>query len=83
MSSAGEPAGEVRISSGYSNYVLGLLFVVYVFNFIDRQVLSILLPSIKADLKVSDTYMGFLTGPAFVLFYTYAGIPIARLADRT
>lgn len=83
MSSAGKPAGEPRISSGYSNYVLGLLFVVYVFNFIDRQVLSILLPSIKADLKVSDTYMGFLTGPAFVLFYTFAGIPIARLADRT
>ncbi|MCP5066525.1 MAG: MFS transporter [bacterium] len=71
------------VSSRYSNYVLGLLFVVYVFNFIDRQVLSILLPSIKADLDVSDTYMGFLTGPAFVLFYTFAGIPIARFADRT
>jgi MFS family permease len=72
-----------RVSTGYSNYVLGLLFVVYVFNFIDRQVLAILLPSIKAELDVSDTYMGFLTGPAFVLFYTFAGIPIARFADRT
>ena len=77
------PVGEARVSTAYSRYVLGVLFVVYVFNFIDRQVLSILLPSIKADLDVSDTYMGFLTGPAFVLFYTFAGIPIARLADRT
>ena len=83
MSSAGRPGGVPRVSTGYSNYVLGLLFVVYVFNFIDRQVLAILLPSIKAEMDVSDTYMGFLTGPAFVLFYTFAGIPIARFADRT
>ncbi len=83
MSSAERPASVPRVSSGYSRYVLGLLFVVYVFNFIDRQVLSILLPAIKAELDVSDTYMGFLTGPAFVLFYTFAGIPIARFADRT
>jgi MFS family permease len=82
-SAAEKPVGEARVSTAYSRYVLGVLFVVYVFNFIDRQVLSILLPSIKADLDVSDTYMGFLTGPAFVLFYTFAGIPIARLADRT
>ena len=82
-SAAEKPGAEARVSAAYSRYVLGVLFVVYVFNFIDRQVLSILLPSIKADLDVSDTYMGFLTGPAFVLFYTFAGIPIARLADRT
>jgi len=72
-----------RVSRGYSHYVLGLLFVVYVFNFIDRQVLSILLEDIKQEIGVSDSYMGFLSGPAFVLFYTFAGIPIARLADRT
>jgi MFS family permease len=82
-SAAEKPVEAARVSTAYSRYVLGVLFVVYVFNFIDRQVLSILLPSIKADLDVSDTYMGFLTGPAFVLFYTFAGIPIARLADRT
>ena len=76
-------AAEPRISRGYSNYVLILLFVVYVFNFIDRQVLSILLQPIKEDLGVSDTFMGFLTGFAFVVFYTFAGIPIARIADRT
>jgi MFS family permease len=72
-----------RVSTGYSYYVLGVLFVVYVFNFIDRQVLSILLDDIKKDIGVSDTYMGFLTGFAFVVFYTFAGIPIAHLADRT
>ena len=71
------------VSPSYARYVLGLLFVVYVFNFIDRQILAILLEPIKADLGVSDTAMGFLTGIAFALFYTVAGIPIARLADRS
>jgi predicted MFS family arabinose efflux permease len=66
---------------GYSRYVLGLLFVVYVFNFVDRQILSILLDPIQRDLGVSDTAMGFLTGWAFAVFYTFAGIPIARYAD--
>jgi predicted MFS family arabinose efflux permease len=70
------------ISIGYSRYVLGVLFVVYVFNFIDRQVLAILLDPIKQELGVSDTAMGFLSGFAFAFFYTFAGIPIARWADR-
>ena len=70
-------------SPAYARYVLALLFVVYVFNFIDRQILAILLEPIKADLGVSDTAMGFLTGIAFALFYTVAGIPIARIADRS
>jgi MFS family permease len=73
---------EARVSSAYSYYVLGLLFVVYVFNFIDRQVLAILLEAVKRDLGASDTAMGFLSGFAFAVFYTFAGIPIARLADR-
>lgn len=68
-------------SCGYANYVLGVLFLVYVFNFVDRQILAILLEDIKAELGVSDTAMGFLTGMAFALFYTVAGIPIARWAD--
>ncbi|MCH2169807.1 MFS transporter [Myxococcota bacterium] len=62
--------------------VLTLLVILYVFNFVDRNLLSILLTSIKEDLQVSDTWMGFLMGPGFALFYTTAGIPIARLADR-
>jgi hypothetical protein len=70
------------ISEPYAAYVLGLLFVVYVFNFIDRQILAILLEAIKQDLGASDTAMGFLSGFAFALFYTVAGIPVARWADR-
>lgn len=59
-----------------------MLFLVYVFNFIDRQILSILIDPIKEELGVSDSAMGFLTGFAFAIFYAVAGIPIARLADR-
>ncbi len=70
------------VSPQYANYVLALLFLVYVFNFIDRQILAILLEAIKADLGASDTAMGILSGFAFALFYTFAGIPIARWADR-
>ena len=66
----------------YARYVLGILFLVYVVNFIDRQILSILLDPIKQDLGASDTEMGFLTGFAFAIFYTGFGIPIARWADR-
>ncbi|MGK0221214.1 MAG: putative MFS family arabinose efflux permease [Limisphaerales bacterium] len=64
-------------------YAVGLLTVVYTFNFIDRQLLSILQESIKADLLLSDTQLGLLTGFAFALFYVTAGIPIARWADRS
>ncbi len=70
------------ITPAYARYVLALLFVAYVFNFVDRQILAILLQPIKEELQVSDTAMGLLTGIAFALFYTCAGIPIARLADR-
>ena len=81
---AHRPAKPPRMQSrGYANYVLAILFLVYVFNFIDRQILGILLDDIKADMEVSDTAMGFLIGFAFVLFYTFAGIPIARMADRS
>jgi predicted MFS family arabinose efflux permease len=61
---------------------LGLLLFVYVFNFIDRQILSILLEDIKAEIELTDAQLGFLGGIAFALFYTFAGIPIARWADK-
>jgi predicted MFS family arabinose efflux permease len=83
MSAKQAATASTATSRGYANYVLAILFVVYVFNFIDRQILGILLDDIKADLGVSDSAMGFLVGFAFVLFYTVAGIPIARLADRS
>ena len=66
----------------YSWYVLSVLVAVYVMNFVDRQILAIVLEDVKAELGASDTVMGLLSGLAFVMFYTLAGIPIARWADR-
>ncbi|MBL8551545.1 MAG: MFS transporter [Hyphomonadaceae bacterium] len=62
--------------------VLALLFVVYTFNFIDRQIVGILATPIKADLGLTDTQLGLLGGFAFAIFYTSLGVPIAWLADR-
>ncbi|MCZ8136695.1 MAG: MFS transporter [Porphyrobacter sp.] len=61
---------------------LWILLVVYIFNFIDRQIVNILAEPIARDLKLSDTQIGLMTGLAFALFYTVLGIPIARYADR-
>ena len=69
-------------SPAVRNYALSVLVVVYTFNFIDRQILSILLEPIKQDLGLSDSALGMLTGFAFALFYATLGIPIARFADR-
>ena len=66
----------------YRYYVLGLLTCVYILNFLDRQILSILLPPIKAEMMLSDTQLGILTGPAFAIFYTVFAIPMAAWADR-
>lgn len=65
----------------YSHYVLGVLVIVYIFNFIDRNILSILAQDIKADLGVTDAQMGFLYGTVFAVFYAVFGIPLARFAD--
>lgn len=70
-----------RQATGYSWYVLGVLVVVYILNFIDRQILSILATDIKADLGLTDGDMGFLGGAAFAVFYALFGIPLGRLAD--
>src|SRR5580658_7225237 len=67
---------------GRRRYVLTLLMIAYTLSFLDRQVLSILVEPIKNDLHVSDSLMGLLTGPVFVIFYCFLGIPIAWLADR-
>ncbi len=79
---AGAPRAAAGPSPAYSRYVLALLFVVYVFNFVDRQVLAMLIGPIRDEFGASDTLMGLLSGFAFALFYTLAGIPIARWADR-
>lgn len=69
-------------SKGQRYYVLGLLTLVYMFNHIDRQILTILLEPIKAEFLLSDTQLGVLTGIAFALFYATLGIPVAIWADR-
>jgi len=76
------PGSTSSFSMKYSNYILFMLTVVYVFNFIDRQILVILQESIKKDLGLSDTQLGLMTGFTFALFYVSFGIPIARLADK-
>ena len=63
-------------------YALGVLTIVYSFNYLDRQIMAILIEPIKAEFGVSDTAMGLLTGLAFVVFYATLGVPVARLADR-
>ncbi len=65
----------------YARYVLGVLLVVYVLNFLDRQIITILAEEIKADLGISDAEIGFLYGTAFAVFYAIFGIPLGRLAD--
>lgn len=66
----------------YSWYVVGVLMLAYTNSFIDRQILSLLIEPIRADLHISDTQVSLLAGIAFTLFYTLLGVPIARLADQ-
>jgi len=73
---------EATASTGYAWWVVIALTAVYTLSFVDRTILSLLVPSIKRDLHVSDTLIGLLQGLAFSLFYTLMGLPIGRLADR-
>jgi MFS family permease len=68
-------------SPGYARYTLAVLVLVYVLNFLDRNIISILAEDIKADLSISDAQLGFLQGTAFAVFYAIFGIPLGRLAD--
>jgi len=65
-----------------SVYVLGFLYVIATFNYLDRLLLGLALPSIKQDMQVSDTALGLVTGFAFSLSYSLLGAPIAWAADR-
>lgn len=74
--------GSEKAVPAYSWYVLGVLVLVYILNFIDRQILSILAVDIKRDLSLTDDQLGFLGGAAFAVFYALFGVPLGRLADR-
>ncbi|MDR7069887.1 MFS family permease [Pseudoxanthomonas japonensis] len=67
---------------GGRNWILGVLTSIYLVNFIDRQILAILLPQVKAEFNLSDTFLGLLVGPTFAFFYATMGLPLALLADR-
>lgn len=73
---------EIVITPGYRSYALALFVLVYVINFVDRQIFSILIEPIREEIHLSDTQLGLLGGIAFAIFYTFAGIPIARWADK-
>ncbi|WP_159977881.1 MULTISPECIES: MFS transporter [unclassified Novosphingobium] len=60
-----------------------MLLLVYIFNFVDRQILSILAAPIQADLGLDDAELGMLGGLAFAILYSTLGVPLAWLADRT
>lgn len=66
----------------YAWYVAGVLTLAHIISFLDRQILSLLVGPIKRDLEISDTQMSLLMGLAFAVLYTFAAIPLGRLADR-
>lgn len=78
-----ETAAEFQVTERQRAYVVWLLFAVYVLNFVDRQILTILIQPIKEEFNFTDAQLGMLGGLAFAFLYSTLGIPIARLADRT
>lgn len=82
MSSTTTTPAAPAYSASYRNTVLWLLVLAYTFNFIDRTIISTIATAIKADLKLTDQQLGWLTGLSFALLYTALGIPLARLAER-
>ena len=70
-----------KVGGRSAKIALFLLVIVYIFNFVDRQILSVLAEDIKADLNITDSDLGFLFGTAFAVFYSIFGIPLGKLAD--
>lgn len=68
-------------SGAYGWYIVALCMIAYIFSFIDRQILALMIEPIRKDLAISDTEFSLLHGLAFSIFYATMGIPIARLAD--
>jgi MFS family permease len=77
----GDPETEDYPRVGYAWYVVAVLTLAYVFSFIDRQILSLLVGPIQRDLGISDKQLSLLMGASFAVFYTLFGIPLGRLAD--
>ncbi len=83
------PSDPLSLSDGakdndlYAWYVVGVLMLAYIFSYVDRTILTLLVGPIRADLNISDTQVSLLHGLAFAIFYTALGLPLGRLADRT
>jgi len=77
-----QPSEPPYPSAGYAWYVVVILMLAYVFAYLDRFILTLMVEPIKRDLGISDTQMSLVLGLAFAIFYTLLGIPIGRLADR-
>ncbi len=78
---ATSPPEDVSLGSAW--YTVGVLTLIYVFSFLDRSILTLLVEPIKADLGLSDSQMSYLLGFSFAVFYVLFGLPLGRLADRT
>ena len=76
------PTDTTRKRYVYEWYVVAICMVAYIFSFVDRQILALMIEPIKHDLQLSDTQFSLLHGLAFSLFYAFMGMPIALLADR-
>jgi MFS family permease len=76
------PSAVPKVSDGYRRYAMTVLLIIYILNFVDRQVINILAEPIKNELGLMDWQLGMLTGLAFAVLYTMLGLPIARLAER-
>ncbi|WP_442866746.1 spinster family MFS transporter [Aurantiacibacter sp. MUD61] len=85
MTEATTPTTEApkKVLPAKANFVLAMLLLVYIFNFLDRMMLSILAAPIQADLGLSDTQMGLLGGLAFAVLYSTLAVPLSSVADRT
>jgi MFS family permease len=81
----GERVGDGHVTGfgtkAYRSYVLTALLVIYILNFVDRALLSVVAPQMKPELGISDTAFGLLTGFGFALLYTAVGIPLAQVAE--
>ena len=76
------PPSSLEFTRGYRRYAVGVLLVIYVLNFLDRQIVNILAEPIRNELHLADWQLGMMTGLAFALFYTLLGFPVARIAER-
>jgi predicted MFS family arabinose efflux permease len=83
MTAADAAAIKAGRTPAYSWVVLAMLCFIYIFNFMDRQLMGVLGEQIKADLQLSDTQLGLMTGLLFALFYTLLGVVAGWLADKT